>query len=129
MYACVHACFCRARGWGSNRGHWALHDKQRVCVGDGTPPSWTSVSPSVREGAGWKPPGNPRFPGLKLTLQVAGGRWLARGHMLPPCGRNLHGTAPHQRLLTIRLPAAGALFLASVRGPILASAGPHSPLS
>lgn len=73
MYACVHACFCRARGWGSNRGHWALHDKQRVCVGDGTPPSWTSVSPSVREGAGWKPPGNPRFPGLKLTLQVAGG--------------------------------------------------------
>lgn len=64
VHVCMRVSVCWAGGWGlcGATGATGPCATSRVCVfGDGTPPSWTSVSPSAREGARWKPPGNLRI--------------------------------------------------------------------
>lgn len=91
---CIHTCWSRrVRG---ATGVYVFSRCQRPC--------YTSVSLPVGEGAGRKAPAGPpsTLLGPELTWQAA-----ARGHVLPPGGRNVHGTAPHGRLI-LRLPAAMA---------------------
>lgn len=118
-------------GWGagvmwSNGGHWTLCDHQTACIWGRTPPSRASVSLSVREG----PPREPPLPGS--PAHAAGGRWLARGHLLPPPGRHLHHTAPCPGPTDPQASShwgRGGTLLTSIRSPAVAPAQLHPPFA